>query len=93
MEIGGHNIIEPARLGAAVLTGPYTKEIAEQIQILQAAGGMMEVTDTASLAVALQLWLDDPVAGLEVGAKGLLAFDGLEALPGRLAELILEHSL
>jgi 3-deoxy-D-manno-octulosonic-acid transferase len=93
VEIGGHNIIEPARLGVAVLTGPHTQEITEQVEILQAAAAIVEVTDAETLAAALQDWLDDPVAALEIGAKGLRAFDGLETLPGRLATLILEHSL
>jgi len=89
--IGGHNITEPARLGAAVLTGPYTREISEQVQRLRAAGAIVEVGDAAALAVAVQRYLDDPLAAAEAGAKALQAFDGLQDLPTRLAALILEH--
>jgi 3-deoxy-D-manno-octulosonic-acid transferase len=90
VDIGGHNITEPARLGTAVLTGPFTGEIAEQVQRLQAAGAIVAVTDAATLAAALRHWLEDPLAAAETGARALQAFDGLQALPTRLAALILE---
>lgn len=89
--IGGHNITEPARLGSAVLTGPFTGEITEQVQGLQAAGAIVEVSDAATLALAVQRFLDDPLAAAEAGAKAMQAFDGLQELPARLAALILEH--
>jgi 3-deoxy-D-manno-octulosonic-acid transferase len=90
VDIGGHNITEPARLGSAVLTGPFTREITEQVQKLQAAGAIMEVADAAALAAAVRRWLEDPLSATETGARALQAFDGLQALPARLAALILE---
>ncbi len=89
--IGGHNLTEPARLGTAVLTGPFTGEIAEQVQRLQAANAMIEVTDAAALAQAVQFWLEDPLAAAEAGGRALQAFDGMQDLPKRLAALILEN--
>jgi 3-deoxy-D-manno-octulosonic-acid transferase len=89
--IGGHNLTEPARLGTAVLTGPFTGEIAEQVQRLQAANAMIEVSDAAALAQAVQFWLEDPLAAAEAGGRALQAFDGMQDLPKRLAALILEN--
>ncbi len=89
--IGGHNLTEPARLGTAVLTGPFTREIGEQVQRLREAGAIIEVDDAAALAVAVRRFLDDPLEAAEAGAKALRAFDGLQDLPTRLATLILEH--
>lgn len=89
-EIGGHNLTEPARLGTAVLTGPHTGEIAEQVEKLRAAAAIAEVTDPATLAAAIAAFLEDPVTAAAAGARALMAFDGLQALPARLAALILE---
>jgi len=91
VDIGGHNITEPARLGAAVLTGPFTREIVEQVLRLQAANAIVEVRDAAALAAAVRYFLDDPLAAAEAGAKALQAFDGQQDLPARLAALILEN--
>jgi 3-deoxy-D-manno-octulosonic-acid transferase len=90
--IGGHNITEPARLGIAVLTGPHTSEIAEQVRKLQSVGAIVEVSDAPSLSNAVRAWLRDPAAARAAGARAGQAFDGLEDLPARLAALIMESS-
>jgi 3-deoxy-D-manno-octulosonic-acid transferase len=88
--IGGHNITEAARLGVAVLCGPYTQDIAELVQRMKVFGAMVEVSDAASLAAAGRNWLDNPQGASSAGAQARQAFDGLENLPSRLADLILE---
>jgi 3-deoxy-D-manno-octulosonic-acid transferase len=88
--IGGHNITEPARLGIAVLTGPYTREIAELVQRMREFDALVEVSDAKSLAAAVQALLADPVRANAAGARAKQAFDGLDDLPARLAELILD---
>ena len=60
VEIGGHNPLEPARLGAAILLGPYVFNFAEVCQTLRAAGGCYHVQDTQSLAKEVWALLDDP---------------------------------
>jgi 3-deoxy-D-manno-octulosonic-acid transferase len=60
VEIGGHNPLEPARLGAAILLGPYIFNFAEVCQTLRAAGGAYHVQDAQSLAKAVWALLDDP---------------------------------
>ncbi len=56
-------------------------------------GAIVEVSDAKTLAVAVQAWLGDPEAARAAGAQARRAFDGLEDLPCRLAQLILESSL
>lgn len=91
--IGGHNLTEAARLGLPVITGPHTGEIPEQIAKLQASGGLVEINDAASLAAAALHWLRHPAAARMAGAAAQASFAGLEALPGRLAALILENCI
>jgi 3-deoxy-D-manno-octulosonic-acid transferase len=90
---GGHNPIEPARLGRAVIAGPHLENFAEAAAALRAAGALREVTDAASLAAAVQAWLADPAGAAAAGAAAAAAFAGMDDLPGRIATLILETAL
>ncbi|WP_158964155.1 3-deoxy-D-manno-octulosonic acid transferase [Chachezhania sediminis] len=60
--VGGHNPFEPARAGAAVLTGPQVFNFTETFAPLLACDGALEVADGAALTAALARWLDDPAA-------------------------------
>jgi 3-deoxy-D-manno-octulosonic-acid transferase len=91
--IGGHNIAEAARLGIPIITGPHTAEITEQITKLRGTDSLAQVTDAASLAAAVNMWLADPGLAAAAGARAKTAFAGLERLPAKLAALILETAL
>jgi 3-deoxy-D-manno-octulosonic-acid transferase len=91
--IGGHNIAEAARLGIPIITGPHTRDIPEQIAKLQQAGGIVEVTDAATLAAAVAHWLRHPDLATQAGAAAKDAFAGAEDLPQRLAALIMDTAL
>jgi 3-deoxy-D-manno-octulosonic-acid transferase len=41
--LGGHNILEPAQHGVAVLTGPHTFNFREIVRIFEAGGGLRVV--------------------------------------------------
>lgn len=56
---GGQNPIEPAKLGCAVLHGPYTGNFAEIYADLDAAGGAVAVDDATELAETLTVLLSD----------------------------------
>lgn len=82
---GGHNLLEPAALGKPVLSGPHLFNFLEIAAQLRQAGALREVTDTASLADALQqLWADDALA--EAMSQAGLAV--LRANQGALARLL-----
>lgn len=59
---GGHNPLEPALAGCAILAGPYRANAAPAYAGLAAAGGLVDVADTATLALGVARWLDDPTA-------------------------------
>jgi 3-deoxy-D-manno-octulosonic-acid transferase len=42
--VGGHNILEPAQYGVALLTGPHTFNFREIVRIFEDGGGMTMVT-------------------------------------------------
>ncbi|MEX0814386.1 MAG: glycosyltransferase N-terminal domain-containing protein, partial [Dongiaceae bacterium] len=57
---GGHNPLEPARLGTAVLSGPQTFNFAPIYARLLAAGAARAVADAPTLAAAVGELLPDP---------------------------------
>ncbi|WP_420349351.1 3-deoxy-D-manno-octulosonic acid transferase [Pelagibius sp.] len=59
---GGHNLLEPARLGCAVLTGPHTANFSQLAEEMLAAGALRRVADKAELEAAVDALLTDPAA-------------------------------
>jgi 3-deoxy-D-manno-octulosonic-acid transferase len=70
---GGHNPLEPARLCAAVLSGPKVANFTEAFATLEAAGAARIVPDGAALADAVGALLADPAEVLARGAAGARA--------------------
>jgi 3-deoxy-D-manno-octulosonic-acid transferase len=88
---GGHNLIEPARLGRAVITGPHNENFLEAAAMLRAAQALVEVTDSASLAEAVRTWLKRPEDAAAAGLRAEAALRTGAELPQRLAALILDN--
>jgi len=65
--LGGHNPIEPALLGAAILHGPDMVNCAANAAALHAADAALEVTDAAGLAAAIETLLDQPARRQAMG--------------------------
>lgn len=71
---GGHNILEPAQYGAAIVVGPHTFNFREIVSIFE-NGGALRVTDAAQLGATWLTLLNNPEERKELGlrAKELFA--------------------
>jgi len=66
---GGQNILEPARLGKAVLFGPHMENFQDEVRILLENGGALQVRDAAGLRKACADLLADPGRMRQIGAQ------------------------
>lgn len=76
VDMGGHNLLEPAALGVPSLTGPYFSNFKEITEKLLQAGGLCVVRDREQLAAKVieLLGLSD-AARKEIGARGLAVIE------------------
>ncbi len=98
----GHNPIEPAKLGSAVLSGPFVESFEPVFETLRAARGLEIVSDSDAIAATVdRLWRDDAArtalteAARQALASGANAWDEtLSALRSLLPtpDLTLEHA-
>jgi 3-deoxy-D-manno-octulosonic-acid transferase len=65
---GGHNVLEPARLGCALATGPYTSNFAVACGALEQAGALARVSDAATVAHWVGAMLSNPRHSAQLGA-------------------------
>ena len=65
--VGGHNLLEPARLGCPVLFGPHTANTQEPAEALRRSGGGTLVEDATQIETLLAGWLDSPVRRSDAG--------------------------
>lgn len=71
---GGHNPVEAAQLGAALVYGPHMTNFAEITAELEAAGGALAVRDAGALAATLaRLMADDGERGRMAAAAAAVA--------------------
>ncbi len=76
---GGQNPIEPARLGAAILHGPYVRNFADVYAAIDRVGGALPVADGEALREALPGLLQDAGLLREMARRAL---DAVEAESG-----------
>lgn len=68
-DVGGHNPIEPAQLGAVIYCGPELYNFLSIRDDFRAAEAMIEVADETALASALAARLENPAASDAIGAN------------------------
>ncbi|NBB93892.1 MAG: 3-deoxy-D-manno-octulosonic acid transferase [Gammaproteobacteria bacterium] len=95
VDIGGHNLLEPAAFGKAVIAGPQLHQQADSARALREAGALVEVRGADELADAVRSIWNEPQRALEYGRA---AFGVVEAGRGsvrrtlRLLEPLLTRS-
>ena len=67
--IGGHNLLEPAATGTAILSGPHLHNFADIAKRLREAEAMRVVDDAAALGAALLDLFDDEIARERMAAN------------------------
>ena len=70
VEVGGHNLLEPAALGVPVLAGPHNFNGADIAKILVERGAAFIVNDAKELAARVSALLSSPADRARVGALG-----------------------
>ncbi len=84
VDVGGHNVLEPAALGLPVLFGPHMYNFVAARQLLLDVQGAIEVNE-ASLADTVRVLLGSPARRQQLGEAGRAA---VEANRGALQRLL-----
>jgi len=69
---GGHNVLEPAAAGVAVVTGPHTHNFHAIVDLMHEAGALVQLpplTASPEIARVLQRLLSDPGERAELGRR------------------------
>lgn len=88
---GGHNVLEPAAAGAAVLTGPHTAHCARELEALVAAGAAQSLARPEEFGDRAARWLGDLGARVraEAAQRTVLSFQGAALRTARRLEELL----
>ena len=86
---GGHNLIEAAAAGAAVLTGPYLDHCSREAALLVERGAGTVVCDGASFYHQAEALLGDPERAALVGRRGREVAADLSRAADRIAARLL----
>ena len=70
VDVGGHNLLEPAALGIPALTGPHMRNFADLAASLQAVGAVRTVHGAEDLARTVVDLLRDPNLRHRMGEEG-----------------------
>ncbi len=67
VELGGHNVLEPAALGKPVLTGPYYFNFSKIVRHLKRAEGLYVVNNAQDITQKVCEWIKQPQQCEKVG--------------------------
>lgn len=73
VDIGGHNILEPALFHRPIITGPSMDNFADELLLLNQFKGIVQVNNTAELKTQLITLLDTPSQAEQMGENALQA--------------------
>lgn len=76
----GHNPIEPARLGSAILTGPYVESFQDLFAAMIAAGAAVTVKDAPGIAARVaELWRNEGQRAKQLADARAVTAQGADA--------------
>ncbi len=87
--IGGHNLIEPARLGAAVISGPHFSNWIDIYRAFIEAGGLKIVRSPGELADATLKLINEPALRAKQAAVGEQVVSGSAGAVARTIDAIM----
>jgi len=70
VEIGGHNMLEPAALGLPVISGPHIYNAQDIADMFVELGACQIVNDAKELVMAVNQLLENPKEAVDQGSKG-----------------------
>jgi len=85
---GGHNPIEPARLGTPVVVGPSMENFRDMARIFEHRNAWRRVNDATGLGAVWREWLLDPSAATAQGRRGRELVDENRGAIDRTLELL-----
>jgi 3-deoxy-D-manno-octulosonic-acid transferase len=88
---GGQNIIEPARLGKAVLFGPHMHNFTDEAKLLVDNQAAAQVATTKELALEFQRLLADPASAAAMGDKARHLLIGQADMAQRYLDALVEY--
>jgi 3-deoxy-D-manno-octulosonic-acid transferase len=88
---GGHNLLEPAALGVATLSGPSQENAPDSARVLCASGAVQIVRDAPALAAALISLLADAPARARMAAAAQAAIAANRGALSRVLALVRER--
>jgi 3-deoxy-D-manno-octulosonic-acid transferase len=84
----GHNPVEPAKIGSAIVTGPYVESFQDLFDALVAAGGAVKAATPEEIAREVaRLWRDDAARARQLEAARKITAQGADAFGATLAQL------
>jgi 3-deoxy-D-manno-octulosonic-acid transferase len=85
---GGHNLLEPASMGVAVIFGPHMSNFREIASMVLAANAGLKVNDGMELSAVVQSLMADGERRLSIGNNGIVLMDENRGATERHMEII-----
>jgi 3-deoxy-D-manno-octulosonic-acid transferase len=91
VDIGGHNVLEPAAFGVPVVFGPHMHNFAAISRLLLEADAAEQVRDGRSLGEVVLRWLGDASERTRIGENGRRVVEANRGALDRTWQMVLER--
>jgi 3-deoxy-D-manno-octulosonic-acid transferase len=91
VNVGGHDVLEPARAGKAVIFGPHVENFADEARALRDADAAVQVRDELELRTTLARLLASPQRQQAMGERGRELVAGQDDVARRYCDAIARH--